>query len=51
MPERPQHMQIPSFIRRSQREQNSRHLSVVDEFPPEGDQDLDIPTFLRKQAE
>ncbi len=51
VPEHPQHMQIPSFIRTSRREKNSRHLAVVDEFPPEGEEDLDIPTFLRKQAE
>ncbi len=51
VPEHPQHMQVPSFIRTSRREKNSRHLSVVDEFPPEGEADLDIPTFLRKQAE
>jgi hypothetical protein len=44
-------MHIPAFARRSNREKNSRHLSVVDDYAMEHDEDLDIPTFLRKQAE
>ncbi|MEJ2716058.1 MAG: cell division protein FtsZ [Deltaproteobacteria bacterium] len=49
--EPPRDMQVPAFIRRSWREKNSRHLSVVDDYAAENEEDLDIPTFLRKQAE
>ncbi|MDQ7784649.1 MAG: cell division protein FtsZ [Desulfomonilaceae bacterium] len=51
IPSEPHDVRIPSFIRRSQREKNSRHLSLVDEYAVDTDEDLDIPTFLRKQAE
>lgn len=51
IPSEPHDVRIPSFIRRSQREKNSRHLSLVDEYAIDTDEDLDIPTFLRKQAE
>jgi len=51
IPQEPQDMPIPAFIRRSKREKNSRHLNLVDDYEMENDQDLDIPTFLRKQAE
>ena len=51
IPTEPQDMRIPSFIRRSQREKNSRHLSLVDDYAIDTEEDLDIPTFLRKQAE
>ncbi|MBM3299450.1 MAG: cell division protein FtsZ, partial [Deltaproteobacteria bacterium] len=51
IPAQPHDMQIPAFIRKSKRETNSRHLSVVDDYAQEHDEDLDIPTFLRKQAE
>lgn len=51
IPTEPLDMHIPSFVRRSKREKNSRHLNVVDEYAIDSDEDLDIPTFLRKQAE
>ncbi|MEI8182135.1 MAG: cell division protein FtsZ [Desulfomonile sp.] len=51
VPSEPQDMLMPAFIRRSKREKNSRHLNLVDDYEMENDQDLDIPTFLRKQAE
>lgn len=51
VPSEPQDMLMPAFIRRSKREKNSRHLNLVDDYETETDQDLDIPTFLRKQAE
>jgi len=51
IPPEPQDLRLPGFFRRSQREKNSRHLAVVDNFAIETDEDLDIPTFLRKQAE
>jgi cell division protein FtsZ len=51
IPSEPEDSRIPSFIRRSQREKNSRHLGVVDDYSVETEEDLDIPTFLRKQAE
>ena len=51
IPSEPEDSRIPSFIRRSQREKNSRHLGVVDDYTVETEEDLDIPTFLRKQAE
>ncbi len=41
----------PAFIRKSQREKNSRHLSLVDDYSMETEEDLDIPTFLRKHAD
>ncbi len=47
----PQDMRLPAFFRRSQRERNSRHLAVVEDFDLDQEEDLDIPTFLRKQAE
>jgi len=50
-PTEPQDMQIPAFIRRSWREKNSRHLSVVDDYSVEDEEDLEIPTFLRRQAD
>jgi cell division protein FtsZ len=51
IPNEPRDMHIPSFVRRSKREKNSRHLNLVDEYAIDTDEDLDIPTFLRKQAE
>jgi len=50
-PEEPKDMQVPAFIRRSWREKNSRHLAVVEDYAMENEEDLDIPTFLRKQAD
>jgi cell division protein FtsZ len=50
-PPDPQDMRLPGFFRRTQRERNSRHLAVVEDFDLEREEDLDIPTFLRKQAE
>jgi cell division protein FtsZ len=50
-PPDPKDNQAPSFIRRTLREKNSRHLAVVDEFPVDCEEDLDIPTFLRRQAD
>jgi len=50
-PEEPKDMQVPAFIRRSCREKNSRHLAVVEDYAVENEEDLDIPTFLRKQAD
>ncbi len=41
-------MDIPAFIRRSQREKNGRHLGLVEDVPADSEEDLDIPTFLRK---
>lgn len=51
VPPEPHDMHIPAFIRRSKREKNSRHLNVVDQYDLDHDEDLDIPTFLRKQAD
>ncbi|MBI5252640.1 MAG: cell division protein FtsZ [Desulfomonile tiedjei] len=51
VPPEPKDSHVPGFIRRSQREKNSRHLAVVDEYALDNEEDLDIPTFLRKQAE
>lgn len=51
VPSEPSDNLIPAFIRRSKREKNSRHLNLVNEYELENEQDLDIPTFLRKQAE
>ena len=48
IPSQPSSMNIPAFIRRSQREKNGRHLGLVEDFPGESEEDLDIPTFLRK---
>lgn len=48
IPPDPSNMNIPAFIRRSQREKNGRHLGLVENFPTESEEDLDIPTFLRK---
>ncbi len=50
-PSEPQNTQVPAFIRRSNREKNSRHLSLVDDYSIEAEEDLDIPTFLRRQAD
>ncbi|MFZ5866561.1 MAG: cell division protein FtsZ [Thermodesulfobacteriota bacterium] len=44
-------VQLPAFIRQSKREKSSRHLGLVDDYCSEGAEDLDIPTFLRKQAD
>lgn len=41
----------PAFIRRAQRERNSRHLGLAEDYAVETEEDLDIPTFLRKQAD
>lgn len=51
IPSDPRDSQIPAFIRKSQREKGSRHLNLVDDFSIEAEEDLDIPTFLRKHAE
>ncbi|MGC8658212.1 MAG: cell division protein FtsZ, partial [Desulfomonilaceae bacterium] len=51
VPSEPRNSQIPAFIRKSQREKVSRHLNIVDDFSLEGEEDLDIPTFLRKHAD
>lgn len=51
IPGQPQSAHVPAFIRRSQREKNSRHLGVVDDYAVENEEDLDIPTFLRKHAD
>ncbi len=51
IPNEPRDSQIPAFIRKSQREKGSRHLNLVDDFSLEAEEDLDIPTFLRKHAE
>jgi len=51
IPNEPRDSQIPAFIRKSQREKSSRHLNLVDDFSLEAEEDLDIPTFLRKHAE
>ncbi|MDR3604073.1 MAG: cell division protein FtsZ [Syntrophaceae bacterium] len=51
VPNEPRDSQIPAFIRKSQREKGSRHLNLVDDFSLEAEEDLDIPTFLRKHAE
>ncbi|MGO9119144.1 MAG: cell division protein FtsZ [Desulfomonilaceae bacterium] len=48
IPSQPTDMNIPAFIRRSQREKNGRHLGLVENFATEGEEDLDIPAFLRK---
>lgn len=51
VPGQTRNLNIPAFIRRSQRERNSRHLGVIDGFASDREEDLDIPTFLRKHAE
>ncbi|HTY26173.1 MAG TPA: cell division protein FtsZ [Desulfomonilaceae bacterium] len=51
IPCQPRNMHVPAFIRRSQREQNGRHLGLVENLATETEEDLDIPTFLRKQAD
>jgi cell division protein FtsZ len=51
IPQEPADSRIPAFIRRSQREKNSRHLGLAEDLVVEAEEDLDIPTFLRKQAE
>ncbi len=51
VPQEPADSRVPSFIRRSQREKGSRHLGLAEELVVEAEEDLDIPTFLRKQAE
>ena len=48
VPSQPSNMDIPAFIRRSQREKNGRHLGLVEDVPADSEEDLDIPTFLRK---
>ena len=48
IPSQPTNMNIPAFIRRSQREKNGRHLGLVENFATESEEDLDIPAFLRK---
>lgn len=51
VPNEPKDGELPAFIRRSKREKNGRHLGVVQQYPEDDQEDLDIPTFLRKQAE
>lgn len=51
IPQDPPASLVPAFIRRSQREKNSRHLGLAEDLAVETEEDLDIPTFLRKQAE
>lgn len=51
VPGQPQGAHVPAFIRRSQREKNSRHLGLVDDYAVDNEEDLDIPTFLRKHAD
>jgi cell division protein FtsZ len=51
IPPEPDLSQVPAFMRRSQREKNSRILGLVDDYAIESEEDLDIPTFLRKQAD
>jgi cell division protein FtsZ len=50
-PKEPEDTQVPAFIRRSRREKSGRHMNIVQEYPVETEEDLDIPTFLRKQAD
>jgi cell division protein FtsZ len=50
-PKEPEDMHVPAFIRRSKREKSGRHLNIADDYPVETEEDLDIPTFLRKQAD
>jgi len=51
VPGQPQSAHVPAFIRRTQREKNSRHLGLAENYAVENEEDLDIPTFLRKHAE
>ena len=51
VPGDPREIQIPSFAKRTSREKRGRHLGVVDDYSFDSDEDLDIPTFLRKQAD
>ncbi len=51
IPGRSKDVTVPSFIRRTQRERVNRHLGVVEDYALDNEEDLDIPTFLRKQAE
>jgi cell division protein FtsZ len=51
IPGQSQDLNVPSFIRRSQREKRGRHLGLVDDYTLGGEEDLDIPTFLRKHAD
>ena len=51
IPARPRNAAAPAFIRRTQRERNSRHLGLAEDYAVETEEDLDIPTFLRKQAD
>ncbi len=41
----------PSFIKRSLRERKGRNIGIVDDYTLDNEEDLDIPTFLRKQAD
>ncbi|MBI5569249.1 MAG: cell division protein FtsZ [Desulfomonile tiedjei] len=51
VPTQPRNMNTPAFIRRTQREKNSRILGLADDYAMDSEEDLDIPTFLRKQAD
>ena len=51
VPAQPRNMNTPAFIRRTQREKNSRILGLSDDYAMDSEEDLDIPTFLRKQAD
>ena len=51
IPARPRNAAAPAFIRRTQRERNSRHLGLAEDYAVDTEEDLDIPTFLRKQAD
>jgi cell division protein FtsZ len=51
VPAQPEDMRIPAFIRKSRREQSSRTVGLVEEYNLDNEEDLDIPTFLRKQAD
>ncbi len=50
-PSAPDDMRIPAFVRKSKREQNSRVVGLVEEYDLDNEEDLDIPTFLRKQVD
>lgn len=50
-PSVPDDMRIPAFVRKSKREQNSRVVGLVEEYDLDNEEDLDIPTFLRKQVD
>lgn len=51
IPGEPREVQIPPFIRRTKREQTSLHVASDDDYGTNSEEDLDIPTFLRKQAD